>query len=188
MRPFLTPAHGIACVTLALGIAMTPSTAFAQHAEHQSAGIGIPTAMKAEHDEIHQRLVRATKAPGQTGAAARALAQVLHPHFVREEEIALPPLGLLAPLAQGGFTPEMTAVLPMTDALRDELPRMLQEHVAIHAATERLAEVARSESNAEVADLAATLAAHAEAEEQLFYPAAVLVGEVVRARAAAQRH
>ncbi|HEY9506395.1 MAG TPA: hypothetical protein VIQ27_10510, partial [Gemmatimonadales bacterium] len=65
---------------------MTPSTAFAQHAEHQSAGIGIPAAMKAEHDEIHQRLVRATKAPGQTGAAARALAQVLHPHFVREEE------------------------------------------------------------------------------------------------------
>ena len=48
MRPFLTPAHGIACVTLALGIAMTPSTAFAQHAEHQSAGIGIPAAMKAD--------------------------------------------------------------------------------------------------------------------------------------------
>ena len=64
---------------------------------------------------------------------------------------------------------------------------MLQEHVAIHAATERLADVARTEANAEAADLAATLAAHAEAEEQLFYPAAVLVGEVVRARAAAQR-
>jgi hypothetical protein len=32
-----------------------------------------------------------------------------------------------------------------------------------------------------------TLAAHAEAEEQLFYPAAVLVGDIVRTRAAAHR-
>ena len=78
----------------------------------------------------------------------------------------------------------MTAVLPLTDSLRAELPRMLEEHKAIHAATLRLAEAARVESNAAAAELAATLAAHAEAEEQLFYPAALLVGEVVRARAA----
>lgn len=127
-------------------------------------------------------------APGRTGEAARALAGVLHPHFVREEQIGLPPLGLLAPLARGKFTPEMTAVLPMTDALRAELPRMLEEHQAIHAATVHLVEAARAESNAEAADLAATLAAHAEAEEQLFYPAALLVGEIVRTRAAAHGH
>jgi hypothetical protein len=80
----------------------------------------------------------------------------------------------------------MTAVLAMTDSLRAELPRMLQEHKAIHAATQRLADAARIESNTEAHDLAATLAAHAEAEEQLFYPAAVLVGEIVRTRTAAQ--
>jgi len=151
--------------------------------EDLTVSIAIPAAMKAEHDVIHQRLVQATKAPGRVGDAARALAEVLHPHFVREEEIALPPLGLLGPLAQGRFTPAMTAVLPLTTALRAELPRMLEEHKAIHAATARLAEVARSESNAEVADLAATLAAHAQGEEELFYPAAMLVGEIVRVRA-----
>jgi hypothetical protein len=182
---YISPAHGIACIlTLALGIAMTPSTASAQQPV-QATAIAIPAAMKAEHDAIHQRLVRATKAPGRTGGAARALAEVLHAHFVREEEIALPPLGLLAPLARGVFTPENTAVLPMTDSLRAELPQMLEEHKAIRAATGRLADAARSESNAEAADLAVTLTAHAEAEEQLFYPAAVLVGEIVRARAAA---
>lgn len=76
----------------------------------------------------------------------------------------------------------------MTDSLRAELPQMLEEHKAIRAATGRLADAARSESNAEAANLAATLTAHAEAEEQLFYPAAVLVGEIVRARAAAHGH
>jgi len=182
----ISPGPGTAAITLAIGIVMTlPTTAPAQEVGHRTAAIAIPAAMKAEHDAIHQRLVRATAAPGRTGDAARALAKVLHPHFVREEQIALPPLGLLAPLARGEFTPEMAAVLSMTESLRAELPRMLEEHQRIHAATARLAEVARAESNAEVQDLALTLAAHAEAEEELFYPAAVLVGEIVRTRAAA---
>ena len=173
---------------------MSPSIGSAQEAGHvpgdtsHAAPLAIPAAMKAEHDAIHQQLVRATKAPGRTGEAARALAEVLHPHFVREEQIALPPLGLLAPLARGEFTAGMTAVLPMTDSLRAELPRMLEEHRAIHAATQRLGEVARSESNADAAALADALALHAASEEQLFYPAALLVGDIVRSRAANHGH
>jgi iron-sulfur cluster repair protein YtfE (RIC family) len=144
--------------------------------------IGIPASIRAEHEEIHAELVAATKVPGRVGAAARELAEVLHPHFVREEQIALPPLSLLAPLARGEATPAMLAVLPMTDSLRAELPRMLKEHVAIHAATKRLGEVAKAEGNTRVARLAEALAMHAETEEQMFYPAAVLVGDLVRAR------
>ena len=174
--------------------AVLPVSASAQDSAHahpgakHPAGIEIPAAMKTEHDAIHRQLVRASEAPGRTGEAARALARVLHPHFVREEQIALPPLGLLAPLGRGEFTPDMAAVLPMTDSLRAELPRMLEEHKAIHTATVRLGEVARAESNTEAADLATALAGHAQAEEQLFYPAALLVGEVVRSRAAASHH
>ena len=62
---------------------------------------------------------------------------------------------------------------------------MLEEHKAVHAATERLAGMARIEGNREAEELARELAAHARAEEQIFYPAAILVGEVVRHRAAA---
>lgn len=148
----------------------------------QAAQIRIPESMRIEHAEIHDELVRATKAPGKVGEAARALAKVLHPHFEREEEIALPPLGLLAPLARGESTEEMRNVLPLTDSLRAELPRMLEEHRAIRAATVRLGEVARTARNARVLALAEKLELHAQSEEELFYPAAVLVGELVRAR------
>lgn len=148
----------------------------------QTTQIAIPESMRLEHGEIHAELVRATQAPGKVGEAARELARILHPHFVREEEIALPPLGLLAPLARGEFAPEMTEVLTMTDALRAELPRMLDEHREIHAATRRLGEAARAEGNTDVAHLAEKLALHAQSEEELFYPAAILVGELVRAR------
>jgi hypothetical protein len=147
--------------------------------EHRSS-IPIPESIRLEHQEIHEALGRATKAPGRTGEAARALAKVLHPHFVREEQIALPPLGLLAPLARGNATAAMRAVLPMTDSLRAELPRMLQEHVAIRAATMRMRDAARAERNVKVAELAEQLAMHARSEEDVLYPAAVLVGRLVR--------
>ena len=153
-----------------------------RESQMQSANIGIPASIRAEHEEIHAELVAATKAPGRAGVAARELAAILHPHFVREEQIALPPLSLLAGLARGEAAPEMREVLPMTDSLRAELPRMLEEHVAIHAATARLGEIAKAEGNARVARLAEVLALHAQTEEQVLYPAALLVGDMVRLR------
>lgn len=179
-----TPSTSLRVTVFAAALAI-PGTLAAQHADHAAPGgalPAIPASLRQEHQEIHSRLEAAARAPGATGRAARELATVLHPHFVREEQIALPPLGLLAPLAQGQFTPEMRSVLPLTDSLRTELPRMLQEHVAIHAATARLADAARSEGHVEGAELAAALALHAKSEEEIFYPAAVLVGDLVRAR------
>jgi hypothetical protein len=40
------------------------------------------------------------KEGGKVGEAAKAVANVLHPHFEKEEEYALPPLGLLSCLAR----------------------------------------------------------------------------------------
>ena len=57
--------------------------------------IKIPTSLKVEHEELHAELVALTKAPGRVGEAARNVAALLHPHFVKEEKYALPPLGLL---------------------------------------------------------------------------------------------
>jgi hypothetical protein len=174
----------VLAVPMALPAQATPHSAkdIKQHAVLQ-----IPPSIRAEHEEIHQALIAATKEPDPVGSAARALAAVLHPHFVREEQIALPPLGLLAPLAEGVRDSAMLAVLPLTDSLRTELPRMLQEHGAIHAATARLGEVARAQRNAPVQRLAEQLALHAQTEEQVLYPAALLVGDMVRARIAEHR-
>jgi iron-sulfur cluster repair protein YtfE (RIC family) len=184
-------AHGFgtiaaALLVIAVGAPMAVQAQTSKHSEahKHDAKIRIPEAMRLEHAEIHEGLVSATKMPGEVGEAARKLAAVLDPHFVREEQIALPPLGLLAPLSRGEFTPEMRDVLQMTDALRAELPRMLSEHKAIHAATVRLGEAAKAAGNAEVERLAETLKVHAQNEEEVFYPAALLVGDVVRARSA----
>lgn len=146
--------------------------------------IDIPKSIQVEHNEIHATLVEATKAPGQVGRAATQLAAVLHPHFVREEEIALPPLGVLAALVANDPIPDAveSEVLAMTDALRAELPRMLQEHTHIRAAVGKLRDAARAEQSTRFEKLAEQLALHAQTEEEVLYPAAVLVGDVIRAR------
>lgn len=144
----------------------------------------IPQSIQAEHHAIHSALEEAQRASGRVGAAARRLARVLHPHFVREEAIALPPLGLLAPLAAGSLPPKAAEILPLTDALERELPRMLEEHVQIRAAVEELRAAATAQGAAAQVRLAADLAHHARSEEEVLYPAAVLVGEIVRGRLA----
>lgn len=146
--------------------------------------IQIPKSVQAEHGAIHATLVEATRAAGSVGAAAKELAHVLHPHFVREEEIALPPLGLLAPLISGEPLPEtvLSEALAMIDALKTELPHMLDEHKAIRAAVEKLRLAAQAEKSTKFEQLAQQLALHAQTEEEVLYPAAVLVGDIIRAR------
>ena len=144
--------------------------------------IKIPESLTAEHEELHADLVALTKAPGKVGETARNVATVLHPHFVKEEEYALPPLGLLAPIAGADVTSEMRAVLAMTDRLKKDLPRMLAEHRQILEALDQLATAARAESRTDAERFAEKLRLHAETEEQVLYPAAILVGEHVRAR------
>jgi len=142
----------------------------------------IPRPLKLEHEELHADLVNATKEGGGTGEAARSVAAILHPHFVKEEEFALPPLGLLASLAKGEIVAEMKSVLTMTDRLKAELHQMLEEHKAIVAALEKLADAATRENKLQHRRFSEKLILHAQTEEEVLYPAAIVIGEYVRAK------
>jgi hypothetical protein len=175
--PLLTPAYAAAQEHSHAADTMTTPVARSQYG-----ATDIPRSLRDEHAALHARLIAATTIRGRVGEAARAVAAVLHPHFVREEQIALPPLGLLRALADGRAIPDMAAVLPLTDSLKAELPAMLAEHMSIGVAVQRLARVAREARQPEVERLAEEIRLHALTEEEVLYPAAVLVGELVRAR------
>jgi hypothetical protein len=140
----------------------------------------IPEPLKREHDELHAELVKATKEPGKIGTAARHVADLLHPHFVKEEEFALPPLGMLAPWAEGRMAPDLEELLRMTDRMKAELPHMVREHHQIVRALKTLADVAEAEGKPQYARFADKLILHAQTEEQVLYPAAILIGEYAR--------
>lgn len=172
---------GLALIVLALPAYILASR-YEAGREGKDAQFNIPQSIKAEHEELHAGLAAAIKSGGRTAEAARAVEEVMRPHFLAEEEYALPPLGLLPLLAQGGEQPWMADALPMTEKLKANLPKMLQEHKAVAAALEKLSRAAREEKKPEHIRFAEKLLLHAHNEEEVLYPAAILVGEYLKLR------
>lgn len=170
-------------------VGVTSLGAARQHAEEKGRHtmFEIPAALKVEHEKLHADLSLATKLSGKTGQAAKAVAAVLHDHFLSEEEFAMPPLALLAPIAEGRVTPQMRSVIALTDRLKGDMPRMLSEHKAIVQALDELGRAAKAERHPEVSRFVEELTAHAHTEEQVFYPAAILVGEYLKLKFPAVR-
>lgn len=142
--------------------------------------ITVPESLRSEHEELHKNLAAAKNTGGKTAEAARLVAQVLHPHFIIEEEIAIPPIGLLPLLVEDKLSEEMKEAITMTDKLKVELPKMLEEHKVIVAALDNLVKAAIEENKPEYAEFAEKLKLHAKTEEEVIYPTALLIGKYLK--------
>lgn len=147
-----------------------------------AATLAIPGPVEAAHRHLHSRLAAIANAGGRTGAAAVELDRILQPHFRKEEQLALPLLGLLPGLAQGAAPSDLAGALALADKLTAQMPEMLREHQGIAAALGTLRKAALQDGNADAVAFADQLAAHAAEEEQILYPAAQLVGVYLRVR------
>ena len=139
-----------------------------------------PQSLKVEHEELHAQLAKAMISGGATGEAAKTVAKVLEPHFLKEEEYALPPLGLLPIILEAKNLPEMEAAIEMTDRLKADLSHMLVEHKQIVIALKALTEAANLEGKEKVSHFAEKLILHAQTEEEVLYPASTLIGEYLK--------
>src|SRR5919204_624577 len=146
--------------------------------------IPIPPSLILEHAELHDFLVIAEHEPGPVGDEMRRVARLLEPHMRKEEAFALPPLGLLARLARGECHAEMMEVLAHTDWLRNNLPILLSEHHVIRAAIERFLACARTAGRTDCFEFAEKLIHHLRLEEEVLYPATILLGELLKLRLA----
>jgi hypothetical protein len=141
-----------------------------------------PTPLRSEHQALYAEINQAVRLEGRTGKATRLVARLIERHFAKEEEFALPPLGLLPALAQGTIEPEMAAAITMAARLHDELPDLLAEQRVVVAALEELMAAAESEGHAELAGLAEKLMLHEEIEAQVSYPTAILIAKYLQLR------
>lgn len=140
----------------------------------------LPHILKQEHKELHEEIWKATKVGGATGEAAKAVVRVLLPHVLKEEEYGIPPLSLLPRIARGEVTRDMEWVIARSEKLKAELPRMLQDHALIVAALRDLLRAATKEGHSGFAHFAHKLIVHAQMEEEVLYPASILVGEYLK--------
>lgn len=140
------------------------------------ASLAVPPAVRAEHAELHRVLNQARHESGPVGEAAAAVAKLLHRHFLVEEQVALPSLGALKLLSEGGLPDDVDAVIALSQKLKDQLPGMIAEHHRIVKALDSLVAAARATGQREYVSFAEQLAVHAALEEEVLYPAAILVG------------
>jgi hypothetical protein len=142
--------------------------------------LGVPGSIAAEHRELHEELEAAIKSGRKTGDAAKIVEERLSAHFEKEERYALPQLGLLGALAEGRVSEEMRPAIELSDKLKADMPKMLEEHKGIVVALDALKEAAAAENRPQAVSFAEKLSAHAQNEEQVMYPAAILVGEYLK--------
>ncbi len=186
MTRILLPLLFVVCTCAAA--AQSTCTHHAEAAHADASALGVPSSLGTDHDEIHALLAAVIEKGGETERTAREVARRLHAHFGKEEQFALPALGLLTPLSEGRCTPEMRDVLAITDSLRAQLPHMLAEHKGIVEALEALRIAGAAEGHPAAISFADRLTVHATMEEQVFYPAALLVGDRIRSCSTQHQH
>jgi hypothetical protein len=86
--------------------------------------------------------------------------------------------------SQGKFEADMAGVLKMTDRLEAEMPTMHSEHEDITAALKNLNDAATAENKPAGVQFAGELTTHAQEEEEILYPASLLIGRYVKFRLA----
>lgn len=142
----------------------------------------IPDSLASEHEALHTALLRAGKEPGELGQAAQEVGRRLHPHMLREEGLVFANLGLLRQLGAGVINPEMADAGRNADRIEQELPHLLAEHREITVALQRMLDAARAADATDYAEFAWRMLAHMRLEEDVLYPAAIVVGHHVRTR------
>jgi hypothetical protein len=136
--------------------------------------------MRVEHEELHSELRKATRIPGSVGKAAKHVAEVLHPHFEKENELALPIIGVARELGEGKSSNDFPKAKELFERFQPEYENMLNEHAEIVDALGRLEAAAKRAKKQSVIKFTQKLRSHAKIEEDLTYPAVLMVGRLLK--------
>ena len=74
----------------------------------------------------------------------------------------------------------MAEVYPHTDWLKNNLATLMAEHATIGSAVQDMLQAARAAGRTDYIEFAEKLVNHLRMEEEVMYPAAILVGEYLR--------
>ena len=153
-----------------------------QPGKDPSRSLRMPESLRTRHEAFHAEFVKATKETGKVGEAARAMEKLATAHFAKAKD-AFAPLSLLPRLVDGKLTAEeMAEALELAEKLKDGLPQIRRDHAALVAGLKTLSEAAREDGKTDYARFGERLTLHIREEEEVLYPAVLLVGEHLKSR------
>jgi hemerythrin-like domain-containing protein len=140
--------------------------------------------MQKEHEEIWHLMLRVQHLSGKTGNIAEKLAKDLKNHIDKEEAFALPLLGILPDLANGKLRNGVAKRASILGSkFQKEYPGMVRGHKELRKYLEQLKKVGADEGHLTAVRFAENLERYSREEEEVFYPAALLAGQIASKRA-----
>jgi hypothetical protein len=140
----------------------------------------VPLSIKKEHKNLLDQIHRITLFQDSAGLVAIKLSDLMQHHFKEEEDFALPPLGLLSLLASGKIPEQSNEIILLADKLPSQLTHLSVEHQLIKAYMDELRQADTNGSHPEIIEFEKELQKHANIEEEVFFPAAILIGEYLK--------
>ena len=140
----------------------------------------IPQSILSGHENLCSELKDIIAAGGNIGEKAQMLDNVTSPHFEKEEKYAFPPLGFLLALSEGNWEIDATEAIKMAETLQEKLSELKIEHQNISRSLHELKIVAEAEDNPSAKLFVKDLQLHIEIEDQVLYPATILVGNYLK--------
>ena len=146
----------------------------------------IPLSVKNDHAYLLDQIAKLTLLKDSTGGIAIKLHELMEHHFREEEDFVLPPLGHLQTIAEGKLPSGAKEIINLTEKLKAQSDHMLAEHQLIKAFMDELVQAAAVDNHPEVILLAEQVSKHASIEEEVFFPAAIVIGDYLKLKIAEQ--
>ena len=140
----------------------------------------VPSSLKKTHVYILAQIHKMTLYKDSSGHVALKLEELMQHHFKEEEDFILPPLGLLPLLAKGQIPEQSKDVILLSENVKSYMNHMSAEHQLIKAYIEELKQASDNENLPEIIEFENEVSHHAISEEEVFFPASILVGEYLK--------
>jgi len=143
----------------------------------------VPASVKKMHEDLLEKIHTIALFQDSTGRAAKKVAELMEHHFKEEEDYVLTPLGILPLLAAGNLPGQSPEIILLTEKLKAQSAHINAEHQLLKALMAGLTEIAATENHPDIAAFEKELHAHAQLEEEVLFPTAILVGEFLKLKA-----
>ena len=139
-----------------------------------------PSSLESMHEDLLRLLLAVQRLPGKTGSYAEQVGKRLQNHMNREDEVALPLLGLVQEAAGGHIGQRAaTRATSLYARMRRDYPRLSREQKELVRMSEQLKKFGLEEGHPTAIRFADSLEQHCLEDDELHFPTALLVGRIV---------
>ena len=140
----------------------------------------VPSSIKKTHEHLLERIHGMTLYKDSSSLIAIKIEDLMIHHFKEEEDLILPLLGLLPLLANEKIPEENKDIIFLSENVKTQIGHMSAEHQLIHAYIDELKQAANDENLHEILEFEKEVIHHATTEEEVFFPASIIIGEYLK--------